>query len=163
LRLIASFAIRTGSAVPSSAAAFLLAAAIALFTPALGAQSVAVSGDPGLLSVHSATPGASLDPVSNAATTLAVTTTKPNQKIVARLDAPLPDGITLTIQLGAPDGSLSRGQVRLATTDQELVGGIPTTGTHPGLAIVYTLDATVGAGPLPATARTVVISVVDGT
>jgi hypothetical protein len=141
----------------------LAALAVVLSATALRAQTAAVSGDPGVLTIHSAPAGQELDPASDAATTLAVTTTGPNQKIVARLDAPLPDGITLSIQLGAPSGAISRGRVRLATTDQELVVAIPTAGTHAGIAIVYTLEATVRAGPLPTTARAVVISVVNGT
>jgi hypothetical protein len=146
----------------ASLAALVAMVAIAMPATALRAQTIAVSGDPGVLTVHSATPGLDLDPVSDAATTGAITTTKPNQRIIARLDAPLPDGVTLTIRMAAPAGAASRGQVTLATADQELVGPIPAAGTYTGLAIVYTLDATVKAGPISATARAVIISVVDG-
>jgi len=51
------------------------------------AQSVVVSGDPGLLAVGTATAGLEPDPARDATTTYAVTTTAPNQKIMARLDA----------------------------------------------------------------------------
>jgi hypothetical protein len=143
-------------------ASLLFVVAHAITAARLGGQVVVVSGDPGPLTIHMATPGLEPDRVSDATTTYVVTTTGANQKIVARLDAPPPAGVTLTIQLTAPSGAASRGQVALSTLDQEVVGPIPTAGTYAGLAIVYTHSATVKAGPIPMTARAVTISIVAG-
>ena len=141
-------------------AALLSFAALAMCAAPVSAQSIAVSGDPGALVVHTATAGLEPDPVSDATTTYVVTTTSAIQKIVARLDAPLPNGVTMTLRAAAPAGATSRGAVALTTADQEIVGPVPTPGTYTGLAIVYTLTATVKAGPVPTTARTVTLSVV---
>ncbi|HEY2064777.1 MAG TPA: hypothetical protein VGG84_02385 [Gemmatimonadaceae bacterium] len=125
----------------------------------LGAQTIATSGDPAALVVRSAVAGADLDPAVDAGTTYTVTTAAPNQRIVARLDAPLPPGVTITIRCAAPSGAASRGDVTLTSTDQEVVGPIPTIGTYSALAIVYKLSATVKAGAVPTTARSVTMSV----
>jgi hypothetical protein len=143
-------------------AAFVLSAVQALPAARLGAQTITASGNPGVLTVRTATAGFEPDPVSDATTTYALTTTIANQKLVARLDAPLPTGVTLFIQLTAPAGAISRGQVSLTTVDQEVVGPIPTPGTYTGLAIVYKHVATVKAGSVPTTARVVTVSVVAG-
>jgi hypothetical protein len=141
----------------------MLMAVATLAMPRLtSAQSVAVSGDPGALVVATATAGRQPDPARDASTTYAVTTTVANQKIVARLEAPLPVGVSLTIQLAAPPGATSRGQVALTTIDQELIGPIPTPGSYAGLAIVYTHTAAVSAGPIPVTGRLVILTVTGG-
>jgi hypothetical protein len=136
---------------------------LALLAPArVRAQTLAVSGDPGVLSVSAAAAGGGLMPASDASTTITVTITSANQKLVARLDAPLPSGITLTMRVVPPPGAASRGAVALSTSEQEIVGPVSATGTYPGLQIVYQLSATVAAGPVPATARAVIISAVAG-
>jgi hypothetical protein len=143
--------------------ASLLIGLAALAMPSVvSAQSVAVSGDPAVLTVGTATAGREPDPARDAATTYTVTTTAANQKLVARLEAPLPAGVSLTIQLAAPSGATSRGQVALTTSDQEVVGPIPAPGSYAGLAIVYTHVATVSAGPLQPTARVVILTVTTG-
>jgi hypothetical protein len=142
--------------------ASLVAVTQALSTAPLRAQTIVVSGNPAVLTVHTAMAGFELDPVGDATTTYAVTSTVANQKIIARLDAPLPSGVALRIQLVAPPGATSRGPVSLTTLDQEVVGAIPTPGTYTGLTIVYTLVATVRSGFLPASARAVTFAVVAG-
>lgn len=140
--------------------AVLVAVASSMGPRALGAQTITMSGDPATLVVHTAVAGAELDPVSDAGTTYAVTTTAANQRIVARLDAPLPPGVTITMQCAAPNGAGSRGAVMLTTSDQEVVGPIAVPGTYSALGVVYTLTATLKAGPVQTTARSVTISVV---
>lgn len=129
----------------------------------LAAQAVTLSGDPGSLAIVTATAGAPLDPVSDATTTYTVTISAPGQEIVARLDAPLPNGVTLAITLTAPTGAVSIGEVTLSTVDQTVVGSIPAAGTYAGLAISYQLSAGTSAGPLATSARSVVFTVVSGT
>jgi hypothetical protein len=149
--------------LPVRATAMLsLSIALAFSAVPLSAQTMTASGDPGALIVQTATAGSEPAPASDAMTTYVVTTTSANQKIVARLDAPLPNGVTLTFQAAAPAGAASRGPVALTTADQEVVGPVPTPGTYAGLAIVYTLSSTVKAGPVPTSARTVTLSVVAG-
>jgi hypothetical protein len=138
------------------------ATALAVAAAALPAQTIAVSGDPGALTVHSAMAGKEPDPASESTTTYALTTTAANQKIVARLDAPLPEGMTLTIRLSAPPGATSLGQVTMTTTDQAIVVDLPAPGTYTGLAIVYTLTARVAAGSVPPLTRAVTLGVADG-
>jgi hypothetical protein len=156
-----SIATRSGRLFLAARTALAVLAVLAL--PAvMSAQAVVVSGDPGALIVSTAAAGLEPDAFHDATTTYAVTTSAPHQKITARLDAPLPAGVTLTIQLTPPPGATSRGAVALTTLDQELVGPIPTPGSYAGLAIVYAYSATVKAGPIPGTARVVVLSVVPG-
>jgi hypothetical protein len=135
-----------------------VAMALLIMASALSAQTIAVSGDPAVLTVRSATAGLEPDPASEATTTYAVTTTSPNQRIMARIDAPLPEGMTLTIRLAAPPGATSRGPVTMQTADQELVQ-IPTPGSYAGLAVSYTLTAVVRAGPVPSLGRGVTLTV----
>jgi len=128
----------------------------------LWAQTVTVSGDPGMLTVGSAPPGSPLDPASDASTTYTVTTTAAGQRIVARLDTPLPSGVTLTVSLTPPSGAANEGEITLSTVDQTVVGSIPAAGTYSGLAITYRLAAVTAAGPVPTTVRSVVLTVVPG-
>lgn len=135
---------------------------LAMPSARLWAQTVVVSGDPGMLTVGSATPGSPLDPASDASTTYTVTTTTAGQRIVARLDAPLPNGVTLTVSLTPPGGTANAGEVTLSTVDQTVVGSIQTAGTYSGLAITYRLVATTAVGPVPTAVRSVVFTVVPG-
>jgi hypothetical protein len=129
----------------------------------LAAQSVIISGDPGSLDIGTASAGAPLDPASDATTTYTVTTSAAGQRIVARLDAPMPRGVTLTIELTAPTGAASAGEVTLSTVDQTVVGDIPSAGSYSSLAITYRLSAATSAGPVATAARSVIFTVVSGT
>jgi hypothetical protein len=149
----------------SSRLIFALSFGLLLAIPGsrLAAQSVTLSGDPGSLAIGTATAGAPLDPVSDATTTYTVATSAAGQQIVARLDAPMPGGVTLSITLTAPTGAVSMGEVTLSTVDQTVVGSIPAAGTYAGLAITYQLSSATSAGPVATAARSVVFTVVSGT
>lgn len=140
------------------AAAFALAGG----TRAAGAQTLNVSGSPGLLRVSTAVAGSEPIAVTNASTTYTVTTGNPNRlhKITARLSAPMPVGVTLTGSFDAPAGATSLGPVALDATARDVVLDIPrrTTATH---AITYTLSATVAAGVIPNSSRTVTLTIVQ--
>lgn len=125
---------------------------------ALG-QSLSVSGDPSLLLIETATAGSQPDPDTDASTTYDVTVLSVS-KIVGRLDASLPSGVELVVQLEAPGGAVSQGRVTLTTSDQDLVTDIGS-GSHSGLAITYELSATVDAGTTGLDDRTVTLSVVQ--
>jgi hypothetical protein len=141
-------------------AALTIALALSAFASKVSGQ-ITVSGNPGALTITSAAaPGAGLQPASDASTTYSITTTAPNQKIVAHVNANLPAGVTLKLELAAPAGASSAGPVSLTTSDTEVVGAIPVAGTYPGLTITYTLSANVSAGVVATTPYSVVFSVV---
>ncbi|HEX6938882.1 MAG TPA: hypothetical protein VF158_05680 [Longimicrobiales bacterium] len=116
--------------------------------PARG-QMLSVSGDPAPLAVSTAVPGFAPAPVADATTTYDVTTGPTLSRIVARLDAPLAPGVTLTVELEAPTGATALGPVALTTADQDVVVDIPASTIEAGLQIRYTLTATMAAGVVP--------------
>ena|SRR5688572_10900116 len=141
----------------------LVAAALVLpGTRVAGAQTLSVSGSPGLLRVSTAVAGSEPIAVTNASTTYTVTTGNPNRlyKITALLSAPMPVGLTLTGSFAAPAGATSLGPVALDATARDVVLNIPrrTTATHD---ITYTLSATVAAGVIPNSSRTVTLTIVQ--
>jgi len=141
----------------------LIAAVLALAgTRGAGAQTLNVSGNPGLLRVSTAVAGSEPIAVTNASTTYTVTTGNPNRfhKITALLSAPMPVGLTLTGNFAAPAGATSLGPVALDAIARDVVLGIPrrTTSTH---TITYTLLATVAAGVIPNSSRTVTLTIVQ--
>jgi hypothetical protein len=140
------------------AAACLL---ILLGTQALGAQTLSVSGNPGLLRVSSAVAGSQPTPVSNSATTYTVTTPVPNRtyKIMARLSAPMPPGVTITGSFAAPPGATSLGAIALDNTDRDVVTGIPRN-TNATLTITYQLAPTAAGGVVVTSSRTVTLTIV---
>ena len=134
---------------------------VALGTQAVGAQTLTVSGNPGLLRVSSAVAGSEPTPVSNSATTYTVTTPNPNRtyKLTARLNAPMPVGIVLTGSFAAPPGATSLGAVSLDNTDRDVVTGIPRQ-TNATLTITYQLSPTAAGGVQLPSPRTVTLTLV---
>jgi hypothetical protein len=143
--------------VSPSAAALLLALASGAAWPALGAQTLSVTGAPSL-TITTGTPGTGLTPASDGGSGYTVTTVAANQKLVARLEAPLPPGVTLQVQLSGPT---SAGPVTLTTSDQPVLGAIATPDSYSG-TVTYTLTATVSAGPVATIAPAVRYSLVAG-
>jgi hypothetical protein len=123
----------------------------------LGAQAVSVGGAPSL-TISTGTPGLGLVPATDGTSSYSITTIGANQKVVARLEAPLPPGVTLQVQLS---GTTSLGTVTLTTSDQTVLGAILVPGVYSG-TVTYTLSATIGAGPIPTTAPVVRFSLVTG-
>jgi hypothetical protein len=141
----------------------LFAAALALLgSNAVSAQTVNVSGNPGLLRVSTAIAGSEPIAVSNSSTTYTVTTGNPNRlyKVTARLSAPMPVGVTLTGSYAAPPGATSLGPIALDGIDRDVVLSIPRR-TDATQAITYTLSATVAAGVIPTSSRTVTLTIVQ--
>lgn len=141
----------------------LIAAGLSLAgSKAAEAQTVNVSGNPGLLRISTAIGGSQPIAVSNSSTTYTVTTGNPNRlyKITARLSAPMPVGVTLTASLAAPPGATALGPIILDAIDRDVVLDIPrrTTATQ---AITYALSATVAAGVIPNSSRTVTLTLVQ--
>jgi hypothetical protein len=121
--------------------------------------TITVGANPSLLRVSTAVAG--LEPNSVVATSTAtIKATKANkpQKITGVLNAAMPLGVTLTIQISAPTGATSNGPVALDATARDLVGNI-TNLTAEVETITYTLSATVAAGVVAASSRTVTLTV----
>lgn len=147
----------------ASAGACVLALAATLVGAAtVEAQTMLVSGSPGLLRVSSAVAGSEPVAVSNATTTYTVVTPMPNRtyKITARLDVAMPVGLTLTATLAAPPAATSVGAVALDVTDRDVVTGIRRNLTSTR-SITYQFVATVAAGVVPLSSRTVTLTIVQ--
>ena len=142
----------------------VLAALLPIFgSGAAGAQTIAASGNPGLLRVSTAIPGSEPLPVSNATATYTVTTPNPRRphKITAQLNAAVPVGLTLTAEFEPPPGATSLGPIPLDMTARDVVTAIPHN-TNATQLITYTLTATVLAGVVPPTSRIVTLTIVRG-
>jgi hypothetical protein len=124
-------------------------------------DEISVSGDPGALIISTATPGSEPDDATDNTTTYAVTTNGTNKKITGAIDSNMPSNTTLEVNLGAPTGGSSSGDVSLSTTAADLVTGI-TQKAESGLSITYTLSATVTAGIVASDTRTVTLTLTAG-
>ncbi|MEO8620891.1 MAG: hypothetical protein ABI625_07490 [bacterium] len=76
------------------------------------------------------------------------------QRVVAYLNANVPANTTLSVKLTAPSGGTSLGNVNLDTTPRDLVIAA-TAPFFTNVTILYTFKATVLAGVVPSTSRTV--------
>ena len=124
-------------------------------------NQMSVSGNPGALAINAATAGSGLNSVSDASTTWAITTNQTGTKVTAAIDQAMPAGVTLQVNLAAPTGASSAGNVALGTTAADVVTGI-TKLNESGKAITYTLSATTAAGVVESTTRTVTYTVIAG-
>jgi len=70
----------------------------------------------------------------------AVTTNEINKRLLGSIDADMPPGVRLYIELEAPNKALSNGPVVLSTTPQDLVTGISRV-AEDNLKVLYTLSA----------------------
>jgi len=140
----------------------LVISALLLFgSRASRAQTLAVSGNPGLLRITTAVAGSPPTAVSNGATTYTVTTPGANKtyRITAQLNANVPAGVTLTVTLAAPPSGTSLGAVTLTTVAQNVVTGIPKN-TNATRSITYQFTGNVSAGVIASTSRIVTLTLV---
>jgi len=72
--------------------------------------------------------------------TWAITTNETNKTVVGSIDADMPPGVTLYIELEAPNEAFSNGPVVLSTTPQDLATGISRV-AEDNLKVIYTLSA----------------------
>jgi hypothetical protein len=122
-------------------------------------NEIAVSGSPSLV-ISTAVAG-NAPTSATAAATYAITTNESDRKITAELDADMPAGLTLSIELAAPGGAASTGAQVLSTTAVDLVTGVSLLNAA-GLGIDYTLSATSAAGVVSSSSRTVTFTVAAG-
>jgi len=124
-------------------------------------NEISVSGDPGHLIIDSATAGSQPTGATDATTTYAITTNGTNMKITGAIDEAMGTGLTLKVNLAAPTGGTSSGDVTLAATAADLVTGI--TGlAESGKTITYTLSATLAAS-IASGSKTVTFTLTSGT
>lgn len=137
------------------------AALLLVQSRAAGVQTIAVTGNPGLLRISSAVPGSQPISVTQATTFYTVTTAIAPRihKITAQLDATMPLGVVLTALLAAPPGATSLGTIALDLTARDMVTNIPRNTTSTQL-ITYTLTATVAAGVVPLSSRVVTYTII---
>jgi len=124
-------------------------------------NEISISGNPGGLIVGTASAGSNPNPVSDSTTSYHLTTNGSSKKITGQLDATMPDYTTLTVNLTAPSGGTSAGDVALNSSAANLVTGI-TRSRGSALGITYTFAATVEAGIVASTSRTVTFTIIDG-
>lgn len=148
--------------MPHAARVLLIALTLMLSAGAVRAQTVTVSGNPGLLRISSAVAGSEPTSVSNATTTYTVDTPpSPNTKyqVTAQLNANMPAGVTLTANFAAAGaGAVSLGAVALDVTARQMVNNIRKNITATA-AITYTLTATAAAGVIPNSSRIVTLTI----
>ncbi|MBN2184776.1 MAG: hypothetical protein JW746_05565 [Candidatus Krumholzibacteriota bacterium] len=124
----------------------------------LYADSLTVSGDPGILVINSVTAGSQPTSVTDATTTYSVVTTPAQMRITGELNSSMPPNVNLRITLQAPAGGTSSGSVQLTTTAKDLITGMVHHTNQGGLSITYEFSATVGAGVISSSSRTVTLT-----
>jgi len=125
------------------------------------AQTLLVSGNPGTMTVTGAVAGSQPLTVTDNFTTYTVSALAIQpKKITAQINTNMPGGVTLTILLVAPSGATSSGRIALDNTARDVVSNI--TNTIPqARTIEYQLTATVSAGVVPISTRTVTLTLVN--
>lgn len=123
-------------------------------------NEISVSGNPvAPLTVSTATAGSEPNAVTDATTTYAITTNGSGKKITGKIDTAMPADTTLEVLLAAPTGGTATKQA-LSATAVDLVTGISKK-AESGKTITYTFSATVAAGILTATTKTVTFTVTN--
>jgi hypothetical protein len=120
-------------------------------------NQLSVSGNPGALTISTATAGSAPSSATNTSTTWAITTNESNKKVTAAINLAMPTGVTLSLTLTAPSGAASSA-VTLGTVAQDAVTGITKLNAS-GLTVTYGLDATTSAGTVASTTRTVTLTI----
>lgn len=118
---------------------------------------------PVTLTINTATAGAMPDPATDSSTTYSITVFSifSRKKITARIDTPMPTGLTLMVNLEAPTRGTSQGDVTLSTTAKDVVRDIRFV-INESVGITYTLSPVGSTPPAPtAGVRTVTFTLTD--
>jgi hypothetical protein len=126
---------------------------------------IATSGNPGALTISTGTAGTdALTAVSDASTTYSITQNfGATVKITANLDAVLPAGYALSINLASAKGT-SAGTVDISNATSASALSVVTAiakGADAGKAITYTFSANASAGTLTSTAKVVTLTLTN--
>lgn len=136
--------------------------ALLLAARVLSAQdTLRLSSASPFLTVQTVLAGSEPEAILDSASVYSVTTSTPNQKITANLDAALPPGVVLAVRLQAPDGATSLGMVTLTTQSQDVVVNLPA-GSSSNLRITYRFTGTLAAGIVPSGSRSVTFTLKPG-
>jgi hypothetical protein len=125
------------------------------------ADNISVSGNPGALIVNSTTAGSDLIAATDATTTYSIETTTGNKKITGAINSAMPANTSLKVTLTAPSGAFGMFDVILTVTAKNLVIGIDNGTKESGLGISYEFSATVEAGIVSMSSKTVTFTIVD--
>jgi non-ribosomal peptide synthetase component E (peptide arylation enzyme) len=125
---------------------------------------IAVSGDPAALTINTGTAGVdALTPATDNSTTYSITqNVGTGVKITAGLDAVLPAGYTLTLNMASTKGT-SAGSVDISNASPTAVDVVTTInkGADAGQGITYSFSANASAGTLASTTRTVTLTLTN--
>ena len=127
-----------------------------------GINQVAFTSTPVTLTITTAVAGSDPTPVSDASSVWAVSTNQTNAKISASISTAMPAGVTLSVALASPVGATNAGTVALTAVSQDLVTNI-TKLKASAQSVTYTLGATVAAGVILSSSRTVTYTLTPGT
>ena len=122
-------------------------------------NELAVSGDPGALTIDSATAGSEPDAVSDATSSYDITTNGSNKKITAVIDSDMPTGMVLSLTAASAGGS-GGGEQTLSTAAADVVTDL-TEVAESGQTLTYGLSATVAAGVVASASKTVTLTISD--
>jgi hypothetical protein len=126
-------------------------------------NELTVSGGDITLTVSAASAGSQPTAATSSVATYAITTnvaSASTKRITAQLNSNVPSNTTLTTTLAAPTGGTSAGAVTLTTGAIDAVTAIPAV-AQSSLQITYSFTATVSAGTVSATGRTVTYTLID--
>ena len=126
---------------------------------------IATSGNPSPMTISTGTAGVdALTSVSDNSTTYSITQNFGNTvKVTANLDAALPSGYTLQMNLGSTKGT-SAGTVDISNATSGSAVNVITAiqrGADAGQAISYTFTANASAGTLSSTAKVVTLTLTN--
>ena len=123
------------------------------------AKSITVSGNPQTLTVCQATAGSQPNSVTDSSTTYSVQVSKNTiASISGYINSAVPSNTTLSVTLAAPKNATSIPSVSLSTTPQVLVSNIQS-GNYKNLTITYQFLATVAAGVVSLSSRTLTLTI----
>jgi hypothetical protein len=125
-------------------------------------NEIEVSGDPGALVVNTAVAGSEPTADTDNSTTWDITTNgaTDGKKLTVVINTNMPANTTLEINLTAPTGATSSGDVTLSDTAVDAVTLIDSV-AESGLSITYTLSALIAAGVVPQDTKTVTLTLTD--
>jgi hypothetical protein len=125
------------------------------------AQTLSVTGTPATMTISGAVAGLQPLTLTNNATTYTVSVLPLlPKKITAQINTNMPPGVTLTVLLVPPSGATNAGRVALDNIARDVVSNVTNTLSQTR-TIEYQLSATVSAGVISSSSRTVTFTLVN--
>jgi hypothetical protein len=142
-----------------TASHYFITTALLLLPFSLFSDTLSISGNPGTLTISTATAGSNPNSASDSSTTYNLsTTTGSTRTITGKISSNMPTGVTLKVQLAAPSGATSAGSKAMSTAAVNLVTSIPINASANNLSITYTFSATAAAAPVASATRTLTLT-----